>query len=570
MATVFETIKDRLPINEVIASYIPVTGSGSSYKARCPFHNEKTPSFNISADKGFYYCFGCGAKGDIFNFVEQFEGLDKRGALKVLAEKAGVTLEDKKYSEKNDFEGIYQILEKATDFYQKNLLENAEVISYLENRGLTKESIKDFRIGYANDSWQDIVSLCKSKEDLAFATRAGLVKKTPKTEGKSERDYDVFRKRIMFPICDSGGRVIAFSGRSFPEDEKSSKYLNSPETEIFHKSKVLFGFDKAKFHIKKNNFAILVEGQIDLVLSHQKGFRNTVATSGTAISEDAKTDRFSNLAVLSRLSPNLFMAFDGDVAGAKALDRASLVALSLGMNPKVVYLPNGKDPADCLSEFGTDFWKDSLKDSRHFIDHHLQLLKKEKLSPFVFTEKVKQKIFPFLARVSSPIEKNLYINDISKEISLDAKTILEELSQYKTDLKTDNSYENIKSQKIQISAYERLTALRKEFPSEEIEEVSKSLDSLSFDGQIFSVPSIDENNLEISSILVKREYKDLKDKEKTMLAKELVENIKKDFFNEMKSKYSTLLKDLEKTEDQEEIDRVTKLLQELHKMRTTN
>ena len=289
MKTVFETIKDRLPITEVLSSYITLTQNGAQYKAKCPFHNERTPSFYVSPDRGLYYCFGCGAKGDIFTFVEQFEGLDKKGALKLLADRAGVELTGNIGA--TDTDGVYEILEKATLVYQNLLEKSGPALTYLEGRGITKETIDLFRIGYVPDEWRTIESTCKNEAERALATRAGLIKKA------ENKVYDRFRKRIMFPLTDSSGRVVGFSGRSFPaktsadadvrpahsenalrDDEYNvPKYLNSPETEVFQKSKNLFGFDKAKAHIKKHNFAILVEGQMDLIISHQAGFRNTVA-----------------------------------------------------------------------------------------------------------------------------------------------------------------------------------------------------------------------------------------------------------------------------------------------------
>ena len=355
MKTVVETIKERLPITEVLSSYIAVQQSGNQFKAKCPFHNERTASFYISADRGLYYCFGCGAKGDIFSFIEQFEGLDFKGTLKLLAERAGVPITSNAGSY-NDTDPVYEMLEKATLKYQSILKETPEALNYLLGRGILKETIDDFRIGYVKDEWRTIENLCKTDSEKEIAIRAGLIKKT---EGKI---YDRFRKRILFPLTDSSGRVVGFSGRNFPEDDKGPKYLNSPETEVFQKSKLLFGFDKAKFHIKKHNFAILVEGQMDLVISHQAGFKNTVASSGTAVSEDSAQDPFSNLSVLSRLTPNLFLAFDGDKAGQSAMDRAALVALSLGMNPKVVVLPEGIDPADFIKENGVEAWKEKLKE----------------------------------------------------------------------------------------------------------------------------------------------------------------------------------------------------------------
>jgi DNA primase len=560
MKTVFETIKDRLPITEILSSYITVVQNGSQYKAKCPFHNERTASFYISPERGLYYCFGCGAKGDIFTFVEQFEGLDKKGALKLLAERAGVVLSNQAVSANNDIDGIYELLEKATNIYQDILKKDNSANEYLEKRGITKETIESFRIGYAPDEWRTIESVCKNDVEKSFAIRAGLTKKT------ENKVYDRFRKRITFPLTDSSGRVIGFSGRSFPTDDQSPKYINSPETEVFQKSKTLFGFDKAKFHIKKHNFSILVEGQIDLVISHQAGFKNTVASSGTAVSEDAALDHFSNLSILSRLSSNIFLAFDGDKAGQKAMDRVALVALSLGMNPKVVVLPEGVDPADYIRENGADTWKERLKESKHFIDHHLSLIRKESLSPHIFVQNIKEKLFPFLVRVSSPMERNIYINNISNETGMSANTISEELSKVnkvvlKSDIKT-----NTQILKNETTSYERLIALRKHFGSENIEKIADSLDSFSIGDVIFSTSPVPEDRLERALIVVEKEYGSLKQSDKELVCKELVELIKNEFLIYNKKIYSQKLTQAQTKEDEESI---MIILEQIHK-RLTN
>lgn len=557
MSTVFETIKDRLPITEVLSSYITVEKSGSQYKAKCPFHNERTASFHISADRGLYYCFGCGAKGDIFTFVEQFEGLDKKGALKVLADRAGVVLTGFK-EEKNDLDGVYEILEKATNIYIEKLKDSKKAQKYLEERGFLKETIESFRIGYAPDQWKTIESSCKNQEEKNFALRAGLIKST---EGKV---YDRFRKRIVFPMNDGSGRVIAFSGRSYPEEEGVPKYLNSPETEVFQKSKTLFGFDKAKFHIKKHNFSILVEGQADLVISHQAGFKNTVASSGTAVSEDAAKDPFSNLSVLSRLSSNIFLAFDGDEAGQKAMDRAALVVLSLGMNPKVVQLSDGLDPADFIKENGTEAWKEKLKESKHFIDHHLSLIKKSSSSPHSFVKNIKEKLFPFLARVASSMEKNLYITMISQETGLSIESISEELSNVKVE---KNEIENIADKDIKtiISPYERLIAIKKIFNNIEIDKFFEKLNNLSIGDMIFSVPPIKEDVLEKSLVLVEKEYNNLKEADLLKVCEELVEKIEQEFLLSARVFYSQELKNAEQQKNEEQVVKFSSLLEEINK-----
>ena len=267
-------IKERLSIEEVVSSYIKLKKAGANLKAKCPFHNEKTPSFFVSVDRGSYYCFGCGASGDIFTFVEEFEGLDFRGALKLLADRAGVELaaytKEMKEAE-NEKEKLYRAMEEATLYFCDNLTQNREVLNYLKTRGLNEKSIKDFRIGFALLDWRLLYFYLQKKgfSDIEME-KAGLVKKSEKGF------YDRFRGRIMFPISDSSGRVIAFSGRIFSAQGGSAsggveqaKYLNSPETPIFSKHAVLYGIYKAKDSIRKNNFSILVEGQMDLILSHQ-------------------------------------------------------------------------------------------------------------------------------------------------------------------------------------------------------------------------------------------------------------------------------------------------------------
>ncbi|MCC7436254.1 toprim domain-containing protein, partial [Candidatus Nomurabacteria bacterium] len=342
------------------------------------------------------------------------------------------------------------------------------------------------------------------------------------------------------------------------------KYLNSPETEVFQKSKTLFGFDKAKFHIKKHNFSILVEGQADLVISHQAGFKNTVASSGTAVSEDAAKDPFSNLSVLSRLSSNIFLAFDGDEAGQKAMDRAALVVLSLGMNPKVVQLSDGLDPADFIKENGTEAWKEKLKESKHFIEHHLSLIKKSSSSPHSFVKNIKEKLFPFLARVASSMEKNLYITMISQETGLSIESISEELSNVKVD---KNEIENIADKDIKtiISPYERLIAIKKIFNNIEIDKFFEKLNNLSIGDMIFSVPPIKEDVLEKSLVLVEKEYNNLKEADLLKVCEELVEKIEQEFLLSARVFYSQELKNAEQQKNEEQVVKFSSLLEEINK-----
>ena len=436
-------IKERLSIEEVVSSYIKLDRAGANLKAMCPFHNEKTASFFISPDRGSYYCFGCGASGDIFTFVEEFEGLDFKGALKLLADRAGVPLEP--YSReaaenKSEKEKLYEAMEEAAEYFENNLKDHENVSDYLKVRGLTEKSVKEFRIGFAPLDWRLLYFYLQKKgfsDDVI--EKAGLAKKSEKGF------YDRFRGRIMFPIADSSGRVIAFSGRLFIDDEKSAKYLNSPETPIFSKNAVLYGIDKAKDSIRKNNFSILVEGQMDLILSHQTGYRNTVATSGTALSDStvSKERVVSNLGLIRRLSENLVLAFDADKAGANATIRAGKIALSLGMDVKVVEIPEGIDPADLISKTGADAWREAIKNSKHVIEFLLN----KALKNFGVDERragraIKEMVLPFVSSLSSSIEKMHFIKLISDKsgigqsaLSDDLKKIEEELKHEKEEIK---------------------------------------------------------------------------------------------------------------------------------------
>lgn len=416
-------IKERLGIEEVVSAYIKLEKAGANLKAKCPFHNEKTPSFFVSPSRGSYYCFGCNASGDIFTFVEEFEGLDFRGALKLLANKAGVTLTNFNPKEEGEKERLHKAMEEATKFFEKNLTK--EVLEYLKSRGLTDESIKNFRVGFIPSEWRLLYShLAKNGWNDKEIEHAGLAKKTEKGM------YDRFRGRIMFPISDSSGRVIAFSGRLFKDDGKSPKYLNSPDTPIFNKSFVLYGLDKAKDSIRKNNFSILVEGQMDLILSHQSGFKNTIATSGTALSDTTLTKEniVSNLGLVRRLSPNIVLAFDGDEAGLSATLRAGKIALSLGMDVKVANLREGIDPADLISKHGIDSWRSAVRESKHLIEFLLnKILVDTKGDNRKAGREIKEKLLPFVNSIESRIEQMHFIKKISDASSIPEESLKDDL-----------------------------------------------------------------------------------------------------------------------------------------------
>jgi len=418
MSSSVEKIKERLEIADVIGSYIKVEKAGANFKAKCPFHNEKTPSFFISVSRGTYYCFGCGVKGDIFTFIQEFEGLDFMGALKLLAERAGVVLEQTNIKEKGESDRLREIMEMTTLFFIENLSKKKRAVEYLLKRGLSKETITSFRIGYAPNEWRNLATNLRSKHvtDLEME-KAGLVKKSDK--GREDGIYDVFRGRIMFPIFDSSGRVIAFSGRIFDDVPDAPKYLNSPETALFIKSETLYGFDRAKAPIRKRDYSILVEGQMDLIMCHQAGFENAVASSGTAFTQE-------HLLKLQRLSDRIIFAFDSDGAGFTAANKSAVLALSIGMEVKLAELPAGSDPAELILT-QPEVWKESLRDAVHLVDFYLDKLIKDNLSPRTLAKEVEKRVLPYVAMIQSSIEQSHFISQIAKRAGIREEAIWNDL-----------------------------------------------------------------------------------------------------------------------------------------------
>ncbi len=424
MASTAERIKERLGIVDVISSYIKVENAGANFKARCPFHNEKTPSFFISPSRNNYYCFGCGQKGDIFSFVQEYEKLDFMGALKVLAERAGIPLEEFRSDAYKKSERQYKILESAMAFFEQVLWNDGlykgigkSALKYLQDRGLTEQTARDWHIGFAPDEWRSVSDyLIKQKVDGQVVTlneleAVGLIKQS---DGKC---YDRFRSRIMFPLFDSSGRVVGFSGRIFGQEGKDgensgamAKYLNSPDSEVFNKSEILYGFDRAKHSIREWGYAILVEGQMDLLMSHQVGVKNTIATSGTALTP-------SHLEKIGRMTKNLIFMYDADNAGYGATRRGERLAIEQGFDVKVVTLPKGEDPASLIKKDKQAFIQ-ALKNSTHVIEYYLGVLIEKYLKAGDGDEKghhelikaIEKEIVPDIALTPSSIRRGELIS----------------------------------------------------------------------------------------------------------------------------------------------------------------
>ena len=418
-----DTIKERLNITEIVSGYIKLEKAGTSFKARCPFHNEKTPSFFVSPARQSFYCFGCGAKGDIFTFVEEMEGLDFRGALKLLAEKAGVEIKYQASGESRaEKDEVLNVLEQAAKFFEKELADHQPARHYLASRGINEETVRSWRIGYAPAEWRALREYMNSLgHNDTVLLKAGLIKKSG-DDAKGKESYDVFRDRAVFPFADSNGSIIAFSGRAL-DKKVEPKYLNSPDTALFTKSEVLYGLDKAKDQIRKKDYAVLVEGQVDLVLSHQSGIKNSVASSGTAFTR-------MHLERLKRFSSRIIIAFDGDPAGEKAGERASILGLSLGLEVKVAKLPVGLDPAEIIKK-DPQKWKDILRESLPAVEFFFSKIEEKEKDSRKLGKQVERRILPMIQLIESAIERSYFISMLAKRTGIKEAVLWEDLKKVK-------------------------------------------------------------------------------------------------------------------------------------------
>jgi DNA primase len=411
-------IKERLSIVDVVGQHVKLTKAGKSLTGLCPFHKEKTSSFHVSLERGTYHCFGCGEGGDIFAFIEKVEGVDFKTALKQLAERAGVTLEQYGGARGEDTskkDRLREAMARAAQFYTKQLF-GSEALKYAKSRGLTDETISSWSMGYAPEGWRTLLEALgaegfKTEELLA----AGLVKEA---DGKPGTYYDRFRNRLMFPIFDVTGRVVAFTGRALSKEEPA-KYLNSPETPLYHKSEILFGMHRAKDAIRLRGFTILVEGQMDALLAHQAGFENVVALSGTALTE-------RHLALMKRYSENLMLVLDADTAGLSATAKSAHLALREGVRVKAVRLPKGQDPADLILADPKDFAL-RVKEAKPVVDFFLSVLGESEKDPHRLLRMAEQVVLPLIAVVKSPMERDHFVQSAARTLSISSEAVRESL-----------------------------------------------------------------------------------------------------------------------------------------------
>jgi len=429
-----QEIKDRLDIAEFIRSYITLLPAGKNFKALCPFHKEKTPSFIVSPERQTWHCFGsCSEGGDIIKFLMKYENLEFYEALKILAEKAGIELKKTNPLEHRQFGILYDINDAAKDFFAGQLKSesSAEALKYLLERGLKKETIEEFELGFSNNDFDSLTRhLIKSGFNIQDIERAGL-------NFKNERGsyVDRFRGRIIFPIYNHFGKVVAFTGRVLPKYERPEfgKYVNSPETLIFSKSKILYGFHKSKEYIRASKSAVLVEGQMDFLMAYQDGVKNVVASSGTALTE-------SHLKSLARMAEQLIFCFDNDEAGLNAAERAIDLASVNDLAAKILMLKDYKDPAEAVQESPGKF-SELVADAKHAMEFYFNryLGENEGIGGLKKNLRI---ILGKIKNLASPIERSHWLKELSVLAKIEEKILAEEMEMLKTRINADKKADN--------------------------------------------------------------------------------------------------------------------------------
>lgn len=422
-----EEIKSRLDIEDVVKEYVELEKVGSNMRALCPFHAEKTPSFFISPSRQSWRCFGgCNEGGDIFDFVMKIEGIEFYEALKILGKKAGVEIKKKNPKKTSKRNRLYEINELATKFFEKQLEGSKKgrmAKNYLLDRGMSEESIKKWRLGYSPDSWQALSEFLISKGyKRDEIVEAGLAVK------KEDHSYDRFRGRIIFPIKNKTGKPIAFGGRIFGEDKDTAKYLNSPQTELYDKSKVLYGLDFAKVAARRVDKIILVEGYTDVIMSHQAGVENTISTSGTALTEE-------QLKIIKRYTNNLLISFDTDDAGTSATKKGINMARDLNFDIEIISLPIDSDPADIIKE-DAERWREAVQKSKDIVAFYFESsFRNRDCEDPKEKRKIAEEFLPVLKKIPNRIEQSHWIKKLSERINVDEEAIREQLSSIEAEKK---------------------------------------------------------------------------------------------------------------------------------------
>ena len=418
-----DEIRRTADLVEFIGRNVALKKRGKNYLGLCPFHKEKTPSFNVSADKGLYYCFGCKKSGDIFTFAMETQKLSYPEAIEYLAERLGIKINYEQSSKQNnsEFDNLYSINLVVAKIFSRNLLKTDEgrnSIKYLNERDVDQKSILNFDIGYALKDWDGLLKEAIEVEGISTddLLKLGLIKK--KDDGNF---YDTFRGRIIIPIKNQLGKIIAFGARKVFEDDPLGKYINSPETVIYKKSRVLFGLDTAKESIRENENVIVVEGYLDLISLYQNGIKNVVATSGTAFTQEQAK-------LISRFTKNIIFVYDSDFAGSNAMIRGIDIILSEGLDVKIALLPEGEDPDSFIRKFGSDKFKEIINYSINFIEFKTQqLFASGKLDSVEDKTLSVRNIVETISKIPDGLKRALFVKDLSEKFNLYESVLLSEL-----------------------------------------------------------------------------------------------------------------------------------------------
>ncbi|HMZ94184.1 MAG: DNA primase [Bacteroidetes bacterium] len=423
-------IIDTAQALDVVADFVTLKKSGSIYKGNCPFHQERTPSFVVNPNKNIFKCFGCGKGGDAIGFIMEYEKLSYPEALRYLAQKYNIEVEEthtqseESKEEQSQIESLYIALNFAAKFYQQQLTESEDgrniALSYCKERGFSNETITTFQIGYSPDSFDAFYKEAKSNafnEDILL--KAGLIKE------KNEKRYDFFRDRLMFPIWNVSGKVIAFGGRILKKIDNQPKYINTAETDVYHKSQILYGIFQAKSDIRKNDACFLVEGYTDVISLHQSGIKNVVASSGTALTKE-------QVFLIKRFTENIIILYDGDAAGIKAALRGLDIVLELGLNVKIVLLPDGEDPDSFVKQKGKEEALQFIKENQQdfILFKASQSISDVKNDPIQKAEAIKD-IVRSITLIQDNIKRQLYIKECATIVDIDEKTLINEVNKIK-------------------------------------------------------------------------------------------------------------------------------------------
>jgi DNA primase len=428
-----QTVKQQADIVKVIEGYIRLRKSGAqNYSGLCPFHKEKSPSFSVHAVRQFYHCFGCQASGDVFSFVGKIENVTFPEAVRIVAQKCGIPLPKREFSSPEEAAEarlrtkLLDLHETATAWFEEQLRgpEGAIAREYLAGRGLTPEGIKTFRIGYSPDSFNALRDRLSPMADSETLRASGLFSSKEQGDGTQGHLYDRFRKRVMFPIANESGRVIAFTARTLETGDKAgAKYINSPETPLYSKSLVLFNLDKARTSIRKHDFALLVEGQMDCISVYLRGIQNVIATSGTAFTEQ-------QVGLLKRHTSQVVVNFDPDAAGANAAEKSIALLTEEGFTIKIVTLDGGLDPDRFIRERGVEAYMAALRGARRQSDY---LIERARMAfPGASAEqkvKAMNYLLPHIRRMPEKLARDQFAGDAAQKLGIDSAVLREELRQ---------------------------------------------------------------------------------------------------------------------------------------------